>query len=81
MPTFTLFERLSVQKDTLFKTSNIVKFCTLLKTLSYQCSLSFPIDVTFIGAINQEGFKTLVTALRIFLLLCRLYSSVITWWL
>lgn len=32
MPTFTLFERLSVQKDTLFKTSNIVKFCTLLKT-------------------------------------------------
>ena len=49
--------------------------------MSYQCSLSFPIDVTFIGAINQEGFKTLVTALSIFLLLCRLYSSVITWWL
>ena len=33
---------------------------------SYQCSLCFPIDVTFVGAINQEGFKTLVTALSIF---------------
>ena len=33
---------------------------------SYQCSLCFPIDVTFVGAINQEGFKTLVTALSSF---------------
>ena len=33
---------------------------------SYQYSLSFPIDVAFVGAINQEGFKTLVTALSSF---------------
>ena len=32
----------------------------------YQYSLSLPIDVTFVGAINQEGFKTLVTALSSF---------------